>query len=283
MKNKAYILMGASGSGKDTLGMHFKKKGIPKLLSNTSRPMRNGEVDGKDYYFRTVEDIENMNLLNKISYAGNTYGYAKDTVKAMSHRNKSFYCVATVSALHALKEFLPHYEVVGIYLDSDEKTLEKRMRERGDSEESIQSRLKFLSENKVLEDEAKFYANWTIHKDSSLKNYQDFVSAIVEESTKPKAYISGKMTGTEDYGREKFSKARQILIGKGYEVFSPSDIGFVDGWDWSEYMRYDLAEMTKCDIVYMLDDWKDSKGATIEYEVAHSLGIPVSHLDLGEN
>lgn len=280
MKNKAYVLMGASGSGKDTLGTYFKKKGIPKLLSNTSRPMRKGEVDGKDYYFRTVEDIENMNLLNKITYADNTYGYAKDTVKAMSHRNKSFYCVATVSALHALKEFLPHYDVVGIYLDSDEKTLEKRMRERGDSEESIRSRLKFLSENQELEEEAKFNADWVVSKKATLSHHQNLANTIVKKIEKPKAYISGKMTGTEDYGREKFSKARQILMGKGYEVFSPSDIGYVDGWDWSEYMRYDLAEMTKCDIVYMLDDWKDSKGATIEYEVAKGLGIPVAHLDL---
>lgn len=45
-------IVGESGSGKTTLSQFLERKlGIPAIVSYTTRPMRPGEVDGKDHYF----------------------------------------------------------------------------------------------------------------------------------------------------------------------------------------------------------------------------------------
>lgn len=45
------ILVGAGGSGKDTARKRFEEKGYGYAVSYTTRPPREGEVNGKDYYF----------------------------------------------------------------------------------------------------------------------------------------------------------------------------------------------------------------------------------------
>jgi guanylate kinase len=51
MKN-LYVIVGKSASGKDTILNSLIDKGIGnKIISHTSRPIREGEVDGFSYYF----------------------------------------------------------------------------------------------------------------------------------------------------------------------------------------------------------------------------------------
>ncbi len=57
---KLAMLVGPAGSGKDTLRnellrLHFDS--YQKLLSDTSRPMRPGEQEGEEYYFKSAESI----------------------------------------------------------------------------------------------------------------------------------------------------------------------------------------------------------------------------------
>ena len=45
-------IVGASGSGKTTLSKYLQRKyGIPAIVSTTTRPRREGEVEGEDYFF----------------------------------------------------------------------------------------------------------------------------------------------------------------------------------------------------------------------------------------
>lgn len=59
--SKFAIIAGPSGAGKDTL-RNLLIEQYPKLyrpvLSTTTRPMRQGERDGVDYHFSTVESVE---------------------------------------------------------------------------------------------------------------------------------------------------------------------------------------------------------------------------------
>lgn len=51
-RNKIVVLIGESSSGKDSiLNELVKRFGFHKAVSYTTRPMRDGEVDGKDYHF----------------------------------------------------------------------------------------------------------------------------------------------------------------------------------------------------------------------------------------
>lgn len=97
-----------------------------------------------------------------------------------------------------------------------------------------------------------------------------------------KVYISGKI-GEEKPSPEtleKFANAERGLVALGHEVFNPTTSGLgkkaellaeklskesgrkVEWYD--AIMLLDLEELAKCDAICILDDWKDSDGATTE-------------------
>ena len=61
MRNhKRIILVGKAASGKDHLRKKFELRGFNYAVSYTTRPPREGEVDGKDYFFLTDEEATKM-------------------------------------------------------------------------------------------------------------------------------------------------------------------------------------------------------------------------------
>jgi guanylate kinase len=58
MKRKI-ILVGEGGSGKDYLAKYLIDNGYKRNVAYTTRPIREGEIDGKDYKFITRKDFEN--------------------------------------------------------------------------------------------------------------------------------------------------------------------------------------------------------------------------------
>lgn len=86
-------------------------------------------------------------------------------------------------------------------------------------------------------------------------------------------YISGKMTGLDkkEY-MGKFNAAEKRLRGEGHEVINPVTVDAY-GLDYEKSMAIDLILLESCDGIYMLDNWKESKGARIERNHAMSMGI----------
>lgn len=74
--NKVIItLIGPTCSGKTTLKDQMLATGnYIEVISHTTRPMRNGEVDGETYHFVTKEEFDGLEMLESVSYNGNTYG-----------------------------------------------------------------------------------------------------------------------------------------------------------------------------------------------------------------
>ncbi len=77
------------------------------------------------------------------------------------------------------------------------------------------------------------------------------------------AYIAGKITGDRNY-KTKFADAQEGLERHGYIVLNPS--WMPQGLANEQYMRMCFAMIDSADDVFMLDDWKDSEGARLEYE-----------------
>lgn len=93
-----------------------------------------------------------------------------------------------------------------------------------------------------------------------------------------KLYISGPMTGYPDFNFPAFNAAAKSLSLAGYEVENPADKGIVDGWNWEDYLRYDLIQMLQCDGVALLDKWEESKGAVLEERTASAVGMSILHV-----
>lgn len=95
-------------------------------------------------------------------------------------------------------------------------------------------------------------------------------------------YISGCITNKDTLNPnevlhkiERFEKASQRLKGAGYTVVNPCNLPHMHNHSWEAYLKEDLRAMLKCDAVYMLEGWKESKGAITEYEIAKLLKLEV--------
>ncbi|MGL4364511.1 MAG: guanylate kinase [Bacteroidales bacterium] len=92
---KVIIFSAPSGSGKTTIVQHLLKT-MPKLefsISATSRPSRNGEVHGKDYYFLSAGEFKNRIKNNDFIeweevYTGKYYGTLKSEPERIWAANK---------------------------------------------------------------------------------------------------------------------------------------------------------------------------------------------------
>ena len=83
-------------------------------------------------------------------------------------------------------------------------------------------------------------------------------------------YISGKITGTENY-EDRFLKAEQKLRSRGFNVLNPVKTGkWLERYlapkipTWVEYMKQDIKAMMSADCIYMLKGYRESKGARLE-------------------
>ena len=77
MKDYRVIAIGGeSGTGKDTVLKHLSSLPLEfnTIISHTTRPIREGEVDGIDYYYTTEEEFENLDLLEMSHFNGWYYG-----------------------------------------------------------------------------------------------------------------------------------------------------------------------------------------------------------------
>lgn len=89
-------------------------------------------------------------------------------------------------------------------------------------------------------------------------------------------YLSGPMTGYIGWNYQTFHEAAAYLRGKGYEVFNPAEVfDGVTSLPREVYMKEDIRALLDCETVMMLDGWKESEGAKLEYEIAKAIGLPV--------
>lgn len=89
-------------------------------------------------------------------------------------------------------------------------------------------------------------------------------------------YISGKITGTDDF-RERFGDAESKLKLQGWHVINPVKkcAHFAPGTSWETYMRACLRLLSRADAIYLLRGWRNSRGAVIEQRLAVDLNMTI--------
>ena len=82
-------------------------------------------------------------------------------------------------------------------------------------------------------------------------------------------FISGAITGVDGY-RKIFAAAEQWLLEPECIVLNPAVLPW--GMEWEAYLRI-TKEMVRCaDVVYVLQNWENSKGVHEELSLAARLG-----------
>ncbi|MBQ7624549.1 MAG: guanylate kinase, partial [Clostridia bacterium] len=142
-----FVITGPSGAGKGTvLAKVFEQTDeLFFSVSATTRKPREGETDGKNYFFITKKDfkemIRNGKLLEYTQYAGNYYGTPKDPIDEALAKGKDALLEIELEGAMNIKRLFPDAVLIFLSPPSLEE-LEKRLRARGtEDEEHIRMRL----------------------------------------------------------------------------------------------------------------------------------------------
>jgi hypothetical protein len=93
----------------------------------------------------------------------------------------------------------------------------------------------------------------------------------------PVAYVAGKVTDLP-YGEvfAKFKLKQAELEAEGYFVLNPCDF-IAETEDWDKAMRIAVMLLASSGTIALIPDWRDSKGARLEFELSQPLGLSVIH------
>ncbi len=149
-KGNLIVLSGPSGCGKSTISQELMKdnKNIIESVSMTTRAIREGEVDGRDYYFLSKEkferNIEDGKLLEYAVYSDNYYGTPKDNV--IEKLNQGLDVILVIEIQGALQVKEKFKEAIFIFiLPPSIKELKRRLDNRKtESNEQLFKRFKTM-------------------------------------------------------------------------------------------------------------------------------------------
>lgn len=146
-KNNPLMIIGPSAVGKDTMINRLKNKYpevIYKLPSYTTRPKREGEIDGKDYYFVTKQEFSELKNNGKLfgiqKYNDNWYASNKSKLnEALENKNKIVILNYNINTANAVKNEI-NFNYVAI-LPPSESALRERLKKRKTKAEEIEKRM----------------------------------------------------------------------------------------------------------------------------------------------
>ena len=191
------IISGPSGSGKGTVVKEIFdiSDNFAYSVSATSRQPREGEVDGKDYYFVSREKFEDMidkgEMLEYNYYCENYYGSPKEHVYKELDRGRNVLLEIDVNGAMQIKEKYPEDTVLIMLIPPDAETIERRLRSRGtETDEVIAKRLERAKEELLFADR---YDYLVVNRDGMIRECAesiiDIINVIQEYSTSRNAEI----------------------------------------------------------------------------------------------
>jgi len=143
------VLLGKTSTGKDTILKEITKLGLKPIVSYTTRPMRNGEVDGINYHYIDKSQFRRMKLqgffAETTSYnvaTGGTWYYGS----ALKDMNDDAIVILNPKGLRTLIENQDVHPI-SFLITAKEETLRERLAKRGDNPEEAERRLKADAED----------------------------------------------------------------------------------------------------------------------------------------
>lgn len=136
------LLVGKSATGKDTIRQQLNHLGIPSVVTYTTRPMREGEIDGVTYHFVDKSRFRSLDIMGHFvettSYnvaTGETwyYGSAYEDLKDNS------VMIVNPDGLKVIKNKLGN-KAVSFLITARDEVIRTRQKKRGDNSKEAERR-----------------------------------------------------------------------------------------------------------------------------------------------
>lgn len=158
-RGRLAVVAGPSGVGKSTVVRRIVELDpmVVLAVSATTRPMRDGEVDGVDYRFMTFEEFESTKasggFLESANFAGNWYGTIRADVESTLSLGATVLLEIELQGVRQIKKSAP--DALTIFLAPPSwEVLEARLSNRGtDDQSAVKRRLEVAKTELAAKDE----------------------------------------------------------------------------------------------------------------------------------
>lgn len=135
-QHKIIILIGESASGKDSICNEMVKNGFYRIVTHTTRPMRDNETDGIDYHFDTVDEfmslVHNDSIIEYRTYdtvfGRWYYGSCAENINLNKH---DYVIVLTPEGANSFIKYFGAENCIVFYIYAPLYLRKKRAKERG--------------------------------------------------------------------------------------------------------------------------------------------------------
>ena len=173
------VLIGKTCSGKTTIANELMKSGFHKIITTTSRGIRENETQDIDYHFVStdgfINKINNNEFVEWKSYITKEgIWYYGTTYEELDRADDKSILIITPDGL---KELLDKgYNITSIYIYANNNTIKKRLIDRGDNRDEAERRL--LADNEDFKHAEKLVNR--IFYNNSTDNISDVTKKIIE-------------------------------------------------------------------------------------------------------
>lgn len=129
-------LTGPSCAGKSTLERMLAHRGMQAAISCTTRPTREGEIDGETYYFMSREDFEKElaadRMVEHVEFGGNYYGLSVAEVERLQAADKPIVVVCEPIGQKQIAAFAQKrgWPLLAVFVDNPAEVIAERFLRR---------------------------------------------------------------------------------------------------------------------------------------------------------
>ena len=185
--NKPLMIIGPSGVGKDSIMSRFKEKYpnlIDKCVSYTTRAKRNGEIEGRNYYYISKEEFEELESKNELigvfKHYGNCYGLSKSVLKNRLSNDKIVYLDFNITtAEETAKNSNLDINYIALLPPSIDILKDRLVKRNTEDAQKLQKRLEFAP-IEIEKIKAAKFLNRKIINDNIDETFEEFEECVKE-------------------------------------------------------------------------------------------------------
>ncbi|MGC9347156.1 MAG: guanylate kinase [Anaerolineae bacterium] len=178
------VVSGPSGVGKDSVVNRMKERGVQFhfVVTATSRPPREDEVHGVDYFFVSQDEFEAMieedELLEYAVVYGQYKGIPKEQVRTALDSGNDVVMRLDVQGAATIKRLIPNAVLVFLSASSERELINRLRQRKTESEEQFQRRIETArNEMSRIEDFDYVVINRECQLDAAVDQVLDIINA----------------------------------------------------------------------------------------------------------